>query len=290
MRNQIVKLSWVERMLLCRCYSLLWIVSEHRRLTSEFGLPTTDTEMSGCLPAKSICWCRSIETNRYRVSRWSSWAPLPWTVFSAPELNLPRRPSGTDWANHPHVQVYTGGSGRSPVDDAATLAGISRQTPLQVSGFLEALHFARSSQMLFTSFRELVTTPANALGLLSYPLPFDVPSVPVSIITRQVSTTPCPDGYSILPFRHRVISSEATSRKRSTRALGNSYLAHNVRLKRCWSRVASREGFLSRISIRISKLPKSKHAGHSRKCAQPSNDVSDTSAAPLAVATTVSAV
>lgn len=108
-----------------------------------------------------------------------------WCVFAAPEVNLPDHPSGADWAAHPHVQVYTGPEGRSPIEDAATLAGIARSTPLQVSGFLEALHFARSSNMLFTNFRELVSPPAKALGLRSYDLPFDVPSAPVVIVTRQ---------------------------------------------------------------------------------------------------------
>lgn len=114
-----------------------------------------------------------------------------WAFYTSPELSpVNQPPAAEDWAQLPHVQVYTGPDGRSPVDDAAQLAGISREITLQVDGFLEALYVASRGRASFTTFPVLVGPVANTMGLIEHRLPFSVPAAPVSLITRGTEFEP----------------------------------------------------------------------------------------------------
>ena len=116
---------------------------------------------------------------------------VDWAFYACEKtapVNTP--PSVEDWTRHPHVQVYTGQEGRSPVEDAAQVAGVTRRVGLQVEGFLEALFIASRGLHLFTTFPRLVGPVAGELGLKAYTMPFDVPPAPVALISRQTKFDP----------------------------------------------------------------------------------------------------
>ena len=113
-----------------------------------------------------------------------------WAFLASPRLNLPPKPTAEDWAALPHVQVYTGDQGRSPVDDAARLVGVKRRIGLQVDSFMQALFVASQGTMLFTTFPRLAQPVARKFGLVCYPLPFDMPEAPLSLVTRKTKHDP----------------------------------------------------------------------------------------------------
>ncbi|MEL6642033.1 MAG: LysR family transcriptional regulator [Pseudomonadota bacterium] len=113
-----------------------------------------------------------------------------WAFFATPETGMPTTPSAKDWAAWPHVQVHTGPQGRSPVADAARVAGVKRRVALQVDNFMQALFVASQGQMLFTTFPALAGPLATKFGLHAYPLPFDMPDAPLSIVTRATKHDP----------------------------------------------------------------------------------------------------
>ncbi len=113
-----------------------------------------------------------------------------WGFFASREMPIPSTPSAEDWAARPHVQVYTGGQGRSPVADAARLAGVKRRVALQVDSFMQALFTASQGEMLFTTFPLLAHPVAQRFGLKPYPLPFEMPDAPLSLVTRTTKHDP----------------------------------------------------------------------------------------------------
>lgn len=115
---------------------------------------------------------------------------LGWAFLSSPDIEMPARPSAEDWAAWPHVQVYTGDAGRSPVADAVRVAGIKRRVALQVDGFMQALFVVSQGGMLFTTFPDLVSPLADKFALKAYPLPFEMPEAPLSIVTRDTKHDP----------------------------------------------------------------------------------------------------
>lgn len=108
-----------------------------------------------------------------------------WCFYANPDIGLPDRPTAEDWISRGHIQVFTGPRGRTPIEDAARLAGVTRQVELQVSGFLEALYLAGSAGLFFTNFNALVRPSAERMGLRRFPLPFQVAPAPVVVITRD---------------------------------------------------------------------------------------------------------
>ena len=118
---------------------------------------------------------------------------IHWAVLAAEDAKLPARPSAQDWAARPHVQVFTGGQGRSPVEDAVRLAGIKRRVALQVDNFMQALFVASQGEILFTSFPLLAHPVAQKFNLRAYPLPFDMPPAPLSMVTRDTKHDPFAD-------------------------------------------------------------------------------------------------
>lgn len=113
-----------------------------------------------------------------------------WAFLAAEAMPMPEHPSVEDWAVRPHVQVYTGGQGRSPVADAARLAGLKRRVALQVDSFMQALFIASQGEMLFTTFPLLAHPVAQRFGLKPYPLPFEMPDAPLSLVTRTTQYDP----------------------------------------------------------------------------------------------------
>ena len=122
--------------------------------------------------------------------RMSHVAAVDWAFYGAPGVISAAAPSAEDWARLPHVQVHTGAGGRTPIDDAARLAGVRRRVGLQVESFFEALFVASRGRMFFTTFPGLVRPIAARMGLEEHPLPFDVPSAPVCVITRDTKFEP----------------------------------------------------------------------------------------------------
>lgn len=116
-----------------------------------------------------------------------------WAFFASGAVGMPPQPSAADWSALPHVQVHTGPLGRSPVDDAARIAGVKRRVALQVESFMQALFVASHGQMLFTTFPVLAGPLAQRFGLRSYPLPFEMPDAPLSIVTRDKKHDPFAD-------------------------------------------------------------------------------------------------
>ena len=115
---------------------------------------------------------------------------VDWAFLASKEIGLPETPSVADWAGFPHVQVHTGPGGRTPVDDAARIAGVKRSVALQVDSFMQALYVASHGKMLFTTFPALAGPVAKKFGLRSYPLPFEMPPAPLAVITRDTSHDP----------------------------------------------------------------------------------------------------
>ena len=113
-----------------------------------------------------------------------------WAFLASERLRMPENPSAEDWAERPHVQVYTGGQGRSPVADAARLAGVKRRVALQVDSFMQALFTASQGEMLFTTFPLLAHPVAQRFALKPYPLPFEMPDAPLSLVTRATKHDP----------------------------------------------------------------------------------------------------
>lgn len=115
---------------------------------------------------------------------------VSWAFLASETLDLPHTPSAQDWAAIPHVQVHTGQQGRSPVADAARIAGVKRRVALKVDNFMQALFVASQGAMLFTTFPLLTHPLAQKLGLKTYPLPFEMPEAPLSIVTRATKHDP----------------------------------------------------------------------------------------------------
>jgi len=115
---------------------------------------------------------------------------IGWAFLASHAIDMPAEPTAKDWASWPHVQVYTGGKGRTPVDDAARVAGVKRHVALQVNGFMQALFIASQGHMLFTTFPDLARPVAEKLALRPYPLPFEMPDAPLSIATRETKHDP----------------------------------------------------------------------------------------------------
>jgi len=113
-----------------------------------------------------------------------------WSFLASKELPMPANPTADDWAALPHVQVYTGAQGRSPVEDAARLAGVERHVALQVDSFMQALFIASQGEMFFTTFPALTSPVAKKFGLRCYPLPFEMPEAPLSLVTRDTKHDP----------------------------------------------------------------------------------------------------
>ena len=120
----------------------------------------------------------------------SSIANLDWAFVAARRLGLPSDPSAETWAGLPHVQVHTGAQGRTPVEDAARLAGVTREVALKVSNFMQALYVASQGKMLFTTFPALIGPIAEKFDLGIYKLPFEMPAAPLSIVTRATKFDP----------------------------------------------------------------------------------------------------
>jgi LysR family transcriptional activator of mexEF-oprN operon len=108
-----------------------------------------------------------------------------WTVLARKGHPIPNIPTAHDWARFGHVQVGTGPAGRNPIADAAKLVGVDRTVRIKVATFLEAMHMAAGSDLLFTTLGKIVADQSTLLGLRSVVLPFDVPSVPLSLVVRQ---------------------------------------------------------------------------------------------------------
>ena len=115
---------------------------------------------------------------------------VDWAFLASREIDLPDEPTSEDWASYPHVQVHTGSGGRTPVDDAARVAGVKRSVALQVDSFMQALYVASHGKMLFTTFPALAGPVAEKFGLKAYPLPFEMPPAPLAIITRDTTHDP----------------------------------------------------------------------------------------------------
>ena len=55
---------------------------------------------------------------------------------------------------------------------------------------MQALYVASQGRMLFTTFPALVGPVAETFGLRVYPLPFDMPKAPLSVVTRATRHDP----------------------------------------------------------------------------------------------------
>lgn len=115
---------------------------------------------------------------------------LDWAFVGARSLGLADGPSAKVWAGLPHVQVHTGAQGRTPVDDAARVARVTREVALKVNNFMQALYVASQGKMLFTTFPALIGPVAEKFDLVVYPLPFSMPAAPMSIVTRATKYDP----------------------------------------------------------------------------------------------------
>lgn len=115
---------------------------------------------------------------------------LKWGFYTGGKCRIAKKPSAAHWCSRPHVQVHTGKGGRTPIDDAASIAGVTREIGLKVNSFMEALFVASQGEMFFTTFPALAHPVALALRLKEFPLPLDVHAAPLSIVTRQTRFDP----------------------------------------------------------------------------------------------------
>lgn len=115
---------------------------------------------------------------------------LEWSFYASQSLNLEVDPSVETWCNFPHVQVYTGGAGRSPIDDAVMVSGVERNVALRVESYLQALYVVSQGKMLFSTFPTLAEPVARKLGLTCCNLPIDLPPAPLSVLTRSTAHDP----------------------------------------------------------------------------------------------------
>ncbi len=116
---------------------------------------------------------------------------VEWAYYAA-AINKPKSdpPSLQDWLSCSHVQVDTGPSGRSPIDDAARIHGVEREIGLQVNGFMEALYVVSQGDYYFTTFPKLVEPIAQKLSIHAHALPFYVAPAPVSLVSRNTKFDP----------------------------------------------------------------------------------------------------
>ncbi len=115
---------------------------------------------------------------------------LTWSTFVRPDHAISNQPTLQEWANFGHVQVDTGPVSRSPIDDAAVLAGVNRRVSLQVSNFLQAIHVVAQTDLLFNTLSALAAPLAKQLNLREIKLPLEVTPIPMSIATRATQHDP----------------------------------------------------------------------------------------------------
>lgn len=107
-----------------------------------------------------------------------------WATFVREGHPISDRPSAVEWASYGHVQVSTGPSPRNPIGDALRVEGLERRIDLRVAYFYEALSVAASTDIMFTSFSNLVGEDARRMGMRQITLPFDVPPAPMTLAVR----------------------------------------------------------------------------------------------------------
>lgn len=111
-----------------------------------------------------------------------------WSTLVRQGHPISANPTLQEWASYDHVQVHTGKSGRSPINDALTLAGAGRRVALKVDSFLSALHASASSDLLFTTMADLAAPHSARLGLRRVALPIEVSPVPFRAVLRNRSS------------------------------------------------------------------------------------------------------
>ncbi|MEM7444392.1 MAG: LysR family transcriptional regulator [Pseudomonadota bacterium] len=105
---------------------------------------------------------------------------LDWCVFAREGHPLGPKPSLNRWLAYPHIQVVTGETARSPIDDALLARGLTRTIAARVPTFLSALGFVLDSDCLFTAPRQAFTAMADRLALEQLPCPIDLAQIPLT--------------------------------------------------------------------------------------------------------------
>jgi len=110
---------------------------------------------------------------------------MEWGVLAGADHPISDKPSLEEWLSYDHIQVSTGARTRSPINDALNQLEKERRIGLQVRLFLQALHAAAASDMLFTTLVRLADDMVRRLGLRRVALPIDVAPVPAAILVRD---------------------------------------------------------------------------------------------------------
>jgi len=119
-----------------------------------------------------------------------SFANQSWSVIARRDHPISSAPTLEEWASYGHIQINSGATGRTPVDDLLATFKVSRQVCLKMDGFLQALHMVASSDLLLTTMTPLISPLVDTLALTEVPLPFEIPPVPCCIMTRAVDDDP----------------------------------------------------------------------------------------------------
>ncbi|MEM7256416.1 MAG: LysR family transcriptional regulator [Pseudomonadota bacterium] len=112
---------------------------------------------------------------------------IGWVVYASINHPLTNRTITRQWTRWPHVQVVTGNTARSPVDDALASLGLQRRVSLRVPDFVSAMAMVGADQrLLFTAPHRPLQRLAGVMQLKSLKCPIDLPRIPMSIYTSMV--------------------------------------------------------------------------------------------------------
>jgi len=111
-------------------------------------------------------------------------APLEWCSFAVADHDYALRPSTESWSAARHILVGKGGTRAGPVEKMVKKQGIERQALCYARNFSAALTLAAETRALFTTLRAPFESTAKRLGMTACPLPFEMPTAPVTLMFR----------------------------------------------------------------------------------------------------------
>ncbi|MEZ4301958.1 MAG: LysR family transcriptional regulator [Polyangiaceae bacterium] len=114
------------------------------------------------------------------------------------------------WLSYPHVVVRTGSAGPGAIGLAIARAGKERTIGMTAPSFLVAPFVVAETDFFYAGPRELLTSLARSLGLVTLDVPLSLPQIPVALLWHERMTAD--PGHTW--FRERLA---AVARSRLTR-------------------------------------------------------------------------
>lgn len=112
---------------------------------------------------------------------------VDWCVYASVGHVVSNRTIRRQWDKWPHVQVHTGNTSRSPVDDALASKGINRKIALRLPDFVTAMAaVSRSQSLLFTAPGKPLEAFAGTMQLKVLRCPLPLPEIPMSVYTSKI--------------------------------------------------------------------------------------------------------